>query len=58
MWTSQKSYSKGRRFFGCPFYKVKEKYCGYFKWYDDEQLTNNEELTYKIAVLEARIGEL
>ncbi|KAK1389994.1 hypothetical protein POM88_018172 [Heracleum sosnowskyi] len=59
MWTSQKPHSKGKRFFGCPFYKVREKYYGFFTWYDDvDRVSKTNEMTYKIAALEAKISEL
>lgn len=69
IWTSQKLKSKGRRFFGCPLYKDQDKYCGFFQWYDEDNksgamnssipnVQNENFLSMKVAMLEAKIGEL
>lgn len=57
MWTSQKPHSRGKRFFGCPFYNVREKSCGFFTWYDDiDQSLRTDEMMYRVAALEARLA--
>ncbi|KAK1394214.1 hypothetical protein POM88_013270 [Heracleum sosnowskyi] len=54
--------AKGRGFWVVPFircYKVREKYCGFFTWYDDvDRVSKTNKMTYKIAALEAKISEL
>lgn len=66
IWTSNKPNTKGRRFFGCPLYKEKDKYCGYFQWCDEDICEKTGAFNFeaeKISslqqqVLEARLGEL
>ena len=68
IWTSKKPNSKGRSFFGCPLYKDKDKYCGFFQWCNEDSdqgiksshdLNTRTELeSMKVALLEAKIGQL
>lgn len=66
IWTSNKPNSRGKKFFGCPLYKVKEKYCGYFQWCDDALPDKIESFNFedekvsslRLAVMEAKFGEL
>lgn len=69
IWTSSKTNSKGRSFFGCPLYKNKDKYCGFFKWCDEDLCVNSTKScemnplsenvwSMKVALLEAKLGEI
>ena len=37
---------------------MKERYCGFFAWVDDDHSSNNEDVFAKVAALEAKIVEL
>ncbi|CAN1269509.1 hypothetical protein LINPERPRIM_LOCUS13613 [Linum perenne] len=51
----------GRRFFRCPYWKEKNRDCGFFKWADDRarvaQAANEENLTNRNDELAAKLND-
>lgn len=57
IWRSSKPRTKGLKFFGCPFYKEKDKYCKFFLWCDNNVVETKPNNPMQAADIDNRVLE-